>query len=458
MQTLALATPLEEAIDQLSQQLAGLPAPLTPTLVQLSTPVPTFPAFTWLDAQTHFPKLYWQSRDGEHETASSGCVDTWWLKEAQAPKRGWQRLTADNSAQNDALDWRYYGGHGFTPGDPKVSEMGGNCLYLPKFEYRRQHGRHWLIFYLALKPEQWQSQIKEAQQELSLLAEPKPFAAKPLSIESQRHLPDYETWASLVKQVTGDQQLQQTPKVVLCRETRLQTAEVANGWQLLRDWQGQQPNCYQFGIQISQEQSFFGCSPERLFKRQDEYVQTEALAGTCSKGKTPEQSAKFAQQLLQDPKNIHENELVADDILKQLRTLTKTVQLESNAHLVELRQVNHLCRDIQGELRLGVSEGDILKALHPTAAIGGLPRAEAKTFIEQNEGVSRGWYAGAFGMIGDLESEFCVTIRSVQQQGQQLSLYAGAGIVAGSEPYAEWHELNSKLASAMAVMQASQSE
>lgn len=458
VQTLALATPLEEAIDQLSQQLAELPTPLVPTLVQLSTPLASLPAFTWLNAQADYPKLYWQSRDGIQEAATCGAVDTWQLDRSHAPKRNWQRFTTDSLAQNDSLDWRYYGGHGFTPGDQQVSELGGNQLYLPKFEYRRHHNRHWLIFYLALLPEQFQNQLQKAQQELSQLAEPTPFTAKALQFEQQQHLPDYECWAQLVEQITQPEQLQHTPKVVLCRETRLNTSEPANGWQLLRDWQGQQPNCYQFGIQTAADQSFFGCSPERLFKRLGHKVQTEALAGTCSKGKTPEQSEKFAQQLLQDKKNIHENELVADDILKQLRALTQTVQLESNAHLVELAQVNHLCRDIQGELKSGVSETEILQALHPTAAIGGLPRAAARSFIEQHEAVNRGWYAGAFGMIGDFESEFCVTIRSVQQQGKQLSLFAGAGIVAGSEPYAEWHELNSKLASAMAVMEASQGE
>lgn len=453
MQPLALSTPLEAAIDHLSQQLAELQQPTQPTLVQLSAPIKLQPALAWLHAQNDYPKLYWHSRDGNTEAAISGSVETWWLNQSTSSKGDWSR-----SKTTPKLDWRYYGGQGFTPDDPKVTQLGGNRLYLPKFEYRRESNRSWLIFYLALQPAQWQAQIRKAQRDLSQLAEPQPFSPSVLQVDQQTHSPSYEKWCELVNQLTQPEQLQKTPKVVLCRETLLTTQAVANNWQLLRDWQGQQPNCYQFGIQINENHSFFGCSPERLLMREQNAVYTEALAGTCSQGQSPKQSAQYAAKLLQDPKNIHENELVADDIQQQLRPLTHTIQLESNAHLVKLRQINHLCRDIQGQLKTGVSESELLEALHPTAAIGGLPRAAAKKFLQEHEDVERGWYAGAFGMIGDNKSEFCVTIRSIQQQAKELRLYAGAGIVAGSEPYAEWHELNSKLAGAMAVIQASQSE
>ena len=453
VQTLALTTPLEEAIDQLSQQLAGLAAPAQPSLYQLSYPLPALPALSWLQAQHEFPKLYWQSRNRQQEAALSGAIDTWWLTEKQSSKQHWPRFS-----QAPDLEWRYYGGHGFTLGDPLVTELGGNRMYLPKVEYRREAGQHWLLFYLALQPEQWRAQLDKAQYDLNQLAEPKGFFPQDLQITQQQHVPDYARWTELVAQLTTQEQLQHTPKVVLCRETILTTSQPANSWQLLRDWQDQQPNCYQFGIQTDPQQAFFGCSPERLFLRSQDHLFTEALAGTCSKGDTPEQSARFAEHLLQDRKNIHENELVADDIQQQLRPLTQTIQLESNAHLVELSQLNHLCRDIEAQLKPHVSEHDLLGALHPTAAIGGLPRTLAQQFLAHHEDVDRGWYAGAFGMIGQQHSEFCVTIRSIQQCQNKLSLFTGAGIVAGSEPCTEWHELNSKLASAMAVIQASQSE
>ncbi len=456
MQTVALITPLDEAIDQLSRLCERLSQPAQPTLVQLSTEISVIPPLQWLNAQQQFPKLYWHSRDHQTEAAIAGTTDQWWLNQPTAEKQDWQRLS--QNSQSVAVEWRYYGGQGFTPNDPLVRELGGNRLYLPKIEYRRQHNQYLLIFYFELLPDLWQEQLAKAQHELSELAEPMPFVADTLAIDKHQHQPDFQQWQQLVKQVTTESQLSETPKVVLCRETQLTTHQPVNCWQLLRDWQGLQPSCYQFGIQVDRTHSFFGCSPERLFLRQQQLLTSEALAGTCSKGKTDQQQQLFNSQLLQDEKNIHENALVVEDIRTQLEPLCLSVSSEAEPKLVQLNQLTHLCREISAQLKPDVSEMELLKALHPTAAVGGLPRANALQFLQQFEPVNRGWYAGAFGMVGEQQSEFCVTIRSIQQQDQQLGLFAGAGIVAGSEPYAEWHELNSKLASAMAVLQACCSE
>nr|WP_285817823.1 isochorismate synthase [Echinimonas agarilytica] len=403
----------------------------------------------WLNEQVEFPKLYWQSRDHQTEAAISGSVDTWWLDQACANKATWRR----HQTHSEQLDWRYYGGHGFTLGDPRVTEMGGNRLYLPKHEFRRQGDQHWLLFYVAIEPSQWRAQIRKAQAELNNLKAPAPLRAPTLSVSQQEHQPDYSGWEQLVENLTQAQQQLEIPKVVLCRETKLTTEHSPNCWQLLQTWQRQQPHCYHFGIQTNEHSSFFGCSPERLFHRQQQHLQTEALAGTCSRHQDAAQTARMADQLMQDQKNILENRLVADDIQQQLTPLTEHLSIESPAHLVELTQVSHLCRDIHAQLKANVSDQDLLQALHPTAAVGGLPRQSAQQYLIKHEPVKRGWYAGVFGMVGDESSEYCVTIRSIQQHNRELSLYTGAGIVEGSEPCSEWHELNSKLASAMAVVQ-----
>ena len=114
------------------------------------------------------------------------------------------------------------------------------------------------------------------------------------------------------------------------------------------------------------------------------------------------------------------------------------------AEIKRLSHVQHLRRPIRTTLKTGVSDMRCLSRLHPTAAIAGLPRLAAKQFIAQTEPFKRNWYAGALGFVSPERSEFCVTLRSAQVHGKQLIVYAGAGIVAGSEPQAEWQEIARK--------------
>ena len=103
-------------------------------------------------------------------------------------------------------------------------------------------------------------------------------------------------------------------------------------------------------------------------------------------------------------------------------------------------------------IRPGVTDYDLLTTLHPTPAVGGSPWHEAQQLITTLEPHSRGWYSGVFGSMGLNETEFAVAIRSGLLRGRHLSLYSGAGIVAGSEPDAEWQELDNKINTALALL------
>ncbi|MBW8192220.1 isochorismate synthase [Neiella marina] len=449
MLTVAFDCPADPVIEQLQAQLDQLTCPTRDSLVQLSVPVATMPALAWLQAQTNFPKMYWSSRDGNLEASAVGSIDQWWLDQTEAKRAQWPRLYVGEVA----AEWRYYGGHGFQPDDAHVSELGGNRLHLAQWEYRRDDEKSWLIFNLLLQPSRYQQQLVQARKALLQLKAAQPIPPQQLTIDQQQHSPNYDHWQQRVLQLTSPAQQQRTSKVVLCRETTLQVAQLANPWGLLDSWQAQQHGCYQFGMQVAADKAFFGCSPERLFLRKKYQLYTEALAGTCARGQNQQHDHILAGQLLNDRKNIYENQLVADDIELQLAGLSQQIDIEPEPHLVPLAQVSHLCRIISARLNPQVTELELLNALHPTAAVGGLPRQSALHYLAQHENVARSWYAGVFGMIGEDRSEFCVTIRSMEQDGQQLRLFTGAGIVAGSDPRTEWHELNSKLKSAMSAVQ-----
>ncbi|MGS0727342.1 chorismate-binding protein, partial [Shewanella sp. 0m-11] len=100
----------------------------------------------------------------------------------------------------------------------------------------------------------------------------------------------------------------------------------------------------------------------------------------------------------------------------------------------------------------GVNDFQLIQALHPTPAVGGLPKESAMNFIRQQEGYVRGWYAGACGYFNKHESEFAVAIRSALIEPGRINLFAGAGIVAGSEADKEWTELENKLTTILSIL------
>ena len=170
---------------------------------------------------------------------------------------------------------------------------------------------------------------------------------------------------------------------------------------------------------------------------------TEALAGTVAVSDNPIETEQNAQWLLKDAKNIYENQLVVEDIEEHLNAYVEAFEV----HLPEIKRlhnVQHLRRRIEATLKADVLDQDCLRQIHPTAAVAGLPRAKAKQFIAENESFKRGWYAGTLGIFNPQEAEFCVTLRSAKIEHNQITLYAGAGIIKESEPVSEWQEIERK--------------
>jgi menaquinone-specific isochorismate synthase len=113
--------------------------------------------------------------------------------------------------------------------------------------------------------------------------------------------------------------------------------------------------------------------------------------------------------------------------------------------ILKLNQVQHLYTQCQGILKPDLTDADILPKLHPTPAVGGFPRTQALQLIEELEPFARGWYAAPVGWVGFDCAEFAVAIRSGLVDLDRLLLFAGAGIVIGSQPEAEWAEIENKI-------------
>ena len=210
------------------------------------------------------------------------------------------------------------------------------------------------------------------------------------------------------------------------------------------------PDCTIFSVGNGLGQSFIGASPERLLSIRAGQMTTDALAGSAPRGLTPSIDIQLAQTLLNSEKERYEHQVVVEFLVAQLRSLGLTPQYETAPDLLRLFHIQHLHTPISAVLDRyrKLSPLNILARLHPTPAVAGVPCADACDLIHQYETFDRGLYAAPLGWIDtEMNSEFIVGIRSALIDGRKARLYAGAGIVSGSQPAKELAEIKLKLQS-----------
>ena len=189
---------------------------------------------------------------------------------------------------------------------------------------------------------------------------------------------------------------------------------------------------------LREHSTFLGLTPERLISRRGDTVTTEALAGSIASGEA-------AARLLDSGKDRREHQLVVDAIERQLAPLCQDLDVPDMPRIRELRDVLHLHTPIRGTLDAPRHVLELVEALHPTPAVGGVPTQRAMRWIAEHEGDPRGWYAapvGWFDAAGD--GDFAVALRSCVLRGRDAYLYAGAGIVRDSNPHLEYQETELK--------------
>ncbi|KXU36517.1 hypothetical protein AXK11_03945 [Cephaloticoccus primus] len=230
-------------------------------------------------------------------------------------------------------------------------------------------------------------------------------------------------------------------KIVLARAKDLVSEVPLHPMQALHGLRQRFRECYAFSLANGQGQSFIGASPERLVRVHGGMLQTEALAGSSPRGTTEEEDAVFAAALLRSDKDRHEQRLVLDAIVRHLAPLGLQLEFDAVPGLRRLDNVQHLHTPVRAALPVGVRALDVISRLHPTPAVGGVPRVAACAGIRAIENFPRGLYAGALGWIDSRgNAEFFVGLRSALIDGAKARLYAGAGIVAGSQPEQELAE------------------
>lgn len=235
-------------------------------------------------------------------------------------------------------------------------------------------------------------------------------------------------------------------KIVLARARDLRATTGFHPLRALNGLRERYPDCYAFSAGNGAGASFIGASPERLAAVSGGLLRTEALAGSARRGQTAAEDAALARQLLHSAKDVREQGLVLESILRRLANVGVTGASCGKPRVRQLPNVQHLCTPVEARLAPGADLLQIAGELHPTPAVGGSPRESAVAHLRELEPFDRGLYAGALGWVDHRgDGELLVGIRSALMQGDRARLYAGAGIVEGSDPAAEQAETELKM-------------
>jgi menaquinone-specific isochorismate synthase len=265
--------------------------------------------------------------------------------------------------------------------------------------------------------------------------------------------PDFQTWSDMVGRVLAGCAGGRFEKVVLARRSLLELGGEACPWDLAERLMVGAPGCHCFGLEVSgRSGAFVGASPELLYRRRGRRIESEAVAGTRLRSLDCVEDQRLGSQLLGFSKERLEQEIVARAIGGAFESVCDEYMREPSPGVLKLARLQHLRTGFEGLLRRGVDDAAVLREFHPTPATCGLGRREAMEFIASHEGFDRGWYAGPVGLVRNGRAEFTVAIRSLLLKGARAHVYAGAGIVSGSDAEREWSELEDKVAGSLQAL------
>jgi len=195
--------------------------------------------------------------------------------------------------------------------------------------------------------------------------------------------------------------------------------------------------------------SIIGASPETLMSVHDRKVVINPIAGTCPRGKTPEEDAMFAKEMLESEKERAEHVMLVDLGRNDVRMVSKggTVKVDDFMSVIKYSHVQHIESTVSGELRDECDQFDATRAIFPAGTLSGAPKIRAMEIIHDLEKDARGIYGGGVGYYSwNGDSDFAIVIRTIIKNGRKAIVQAGAGIVADSDPEYEYNETERKMA------------
>ena len=275
---------------------------------------------------------------------------------------------------------------------------------------------------------------------------------------------DHDAWRGIVADAVARIHDGLLGKVVLARQVDVTANRPFVTSDVLSRLLALYPTCMVFRID-----GFLGASPELLIERRGAHVASHPLAGTIGRSGDLATDEALIAGLLASPKERREHAYVIEGLRRALGPLCDGLDVPGKPTVLELRNVSHLATRLTGVLSAipGGLSGDepahpglrvpsalqLVARVHPTPAVGGTPTDEAVAYIGEVEGFDRGQYAGPVGwMDARGDGSWAIGLRSADVDGDHASVYAGAGVVAGSRPRAELEETQLKLQALLAAL------
>lgn len=439
---------LDELPDRLARALVDASGE---HFLSLGLRAPGFPGIPGLPAEG--PALWWgRPAAGRFRVG----VGTAWECETQGEGR-FRALAEAHRAL--VADWRAHGldggtasraaflGFAFSP-DFSQGDLPNALLSVPRVVVERRGGSTMMHFNGAADEDsgfllaEWTRMARELVDGAwpgTPAAEPVPhrLAAPPLPL-------DDPAWAARVKHALCAIEQPPLEKLVLTRRVDLDLARVPPLDHVLEWLAARYPDAAVFAVRRPGI-SLVGASPERLLGLDYGLVVADALAGSAPRATCDDADQLLGGTLLGDPKELAEHAVVVREILSALEPLCTALVASHAPSLLRLPNVQHLASHVHGRVRPEVGVFELLERMHPTPAVGGAPRAAALDWLRRHGEAERGWYTGGVGWLDDAGGDIWVALRCAAVRERTASLYAGAGIVTGSDPAQELRETGWKL-------------
>jgi len=254
-----------------------------------------------------------------------------------------------------------------------------------------------------------------------------------------------DQWKARVSQAISRIQSGEVEKVVLAREIEVTTDSAIDSRKILKNLAIEYPSTWNFAIA-----DLVGATPELLMRLSHGMITSRVLAGTISKTGNDEKDLALAASLARSSKDLEEHEYAVRSVADAIAPFCKSTNVPESPFVLHLANVMHLATDVTGALVETLNKVDsfsVLEKLHPSAAVCGTPTDKANALINEIEGLARGRYAGPIGWVdASGDGELGIALRCGQIQENTIRLYAGCGIVAGSNPERELAESQAKFA------------
>ncbi|MFC1563763.1 isochorismate synthase MenF [candidate division KSB1 bacterium] len=417
-------------------------------IIRFEHEIDSIEPIVWLINQDADYKLFWSDRNGAYQLAGIGEADTISCNTLDEFKIKLNSCYKSLNSNDSGL--KYFGGISFYKNGVRSrewSKFSNFRFHIPACEIYCKNGK--TFFALNYK-------IKENAKTEDIICEvEKVFDDIEFNISGdlsdlpgiikREDLTSGKAWEQKIGRIKNEIKNERIKKLVLAKKSVFQLENDLEPGLITYLLNKNKINSFTFYFQPGNDISFVGNSPELLYKRTGNKIISEALAGTRERGKTDEEDRKIEKELLSSIKDRGEHKIVQDYIEETLTLISKSSLKESRVTVLKLPKVQHLNCRISSVLKDEISDFDILSKLHPTPAVGGYPKEESLEKISEIEQFDRGWYGGAAGWIGRNNAEFAVGIRSGLISNSSMTLFAGAGIVEGSDPAEEWNESENKM-------------